>query len=109
MKTLREELEEILDMGDDVAKEMDITIKGEPTVKVDYIKAVLSRHREEEPLAVLAARKGAGLLIRRDTSENRWAIFRLTKEGLSLAAEAPTYAEAEAKARQYLEGLEDKI
>ena len=50
MKTLREELEEILDMGDDVAKEMDITIKGEPTVKVDYIKAILSRHPEEEPL-----------------------------------------------------------
>lgn len=41
---LREELEDILDLGDDVAKHMDITIKGEPTVLVSYIKEILSRH-----------------------------------------------------------------
>lgn len=38
------DLEEILDMGDDVAKHMDITIKGEPTVLISYIKKILIKH-----------------------------------------------------------------
>ena len=89
MKTLREELEEILDMGDDVAKEMDITIKGEPTVKVDYIKAILSRHPEEEPLEKLAERKGAVMTV------------EFTKRGW-----APNMRMTADEAHKYLEGLE---
>ena len=108
MKTLREELEEILDMGDDVAKEMDITIKGEPTVKVDYIKAVLSRHTEEETLAVVARRKGFTCVKIWPYMSGGCAVDLRRDDRGVMGYEGKDYHEAEAKARKYLEGLEDK-
>lgn len=96
MKTLREELEEILDMGDDVAKEMDITITGEPTVKVDYIKTILSRHPEEEPLAVVADMNGLNPegIWPDEFPEKReifvWAIQHPDKWGITVQGEVTT-------------------
>lgn len=71
-------------------------------------KEILSRAKsepEQEPLAVLADRIGAGrIAIGRSSVNNDWAIeigggFKWFY-GL-------TYSEAESKAREYLNGLED--
>jgi hypothetical protein len=42
--SVRGAIANILDMNDDVAQHMDITIKGEPTVLVSYLKDLISRH-----------------------------------------------------------------
>ncbi len=42
--SIRGAIANILDMNDDVAQHMDITIKGEPTVLVSYLKDLISRH-----------------------------------------------------------------
>jgi len=43
--SVRGAIANILDMNDDVAQHMDITIKGEPTVLVSYLKDLISRYR----------------------------------------------------------------
>jgi hypothetical protein len=81
----------------------------------DEINAILSRHAKvEEPLAVLADRKGYVItrIDGKSDGDYRWAIgIRFQDEegieGNWKGFEAPTYAAAEAKARAYLEGLDD--
>ena len=67
-----------------------------------------------EPLAVLADRKGYYIsrIDGNGEDSHRWEIgmFQFTEEGEEVnwkGFEAPTYAECEAKARAYLNGLPD--
>ena len=69
---------------------------------------------EVEPLAVLADRKGYYIsrIDGNGEDSHRWEIgmFQFTEEGEEVnwkGFEAPTYAECEAKARAYLNGLPD--
>lgn len=73
----------------------------------------LSRHEQEEPLAALAYRKGVSIEITPPSfyvkSGELWEVgVAEPSKGLFSPFEAPTYIECEAKARQYLMGLEDK-
>lgn len=64
---------------------------------------------EKEPLAVLADRKGFGC-VRFDTyTDGTKSVYLLNANGVIQEKEfhAPTYAEAETLARQYLESLPD--
>ena len=73
----------------------------------------LDRHSKvEEPLAVLADRKGI-LRFQYDVyGDNTWSIYLNKDEENGHWTEkefySSTYAECEAKARAYLEGLDDK-
>lgn len=74
--------------------------------------------KEVEPLAVLAARKGFAYIYtdgyhkRNKFEVTEISIFESITEGGSTSGEycfhAQSYAEAESKARAYLEGLDDK-
>ena len=107
MKTLREELEEHLKYLENEC-DCDCCLQTR-----EVLTAILSRHPEEEPLAMLTAKRDYNFfavfpplfgtrkewVIELDDDRCVKAIVKFT---------APTYAEAEAKAREYLEGLEDK-
>ena len=68
---------------------------------------ILSRHAADEPLAVLADRKGCTFVPRPVIDGWRLSVFIETKGGGQIPFDGPTYTEAEAKARAYLNGLED--
>ena len=81
----------------------------------DEIYEIISRYEAEEPLAVLADRKGyeAVNIIPPTGVVKEWDIelLRGYEDGDGVELEktitAPTYAECEAKARSYLNGLTD--
>ena len=63
--------------------------------------------KEVEPLAVLADRKGKSLLYVGPYYTCKWVIA-ISNDGLNgNCVVAPTYSECEAKARAYLESIED--
>ena len=85
--------------------------------EIRRLKEELSCHaaKVEEPLAVLADRKGYFISvmwteIREEIKQYCIQIKQVHKDFLGEAYTyfAPTYAECEAKARQYLNGLTDK-
>ena len=102
MKTLREELIEW-------SKDVPVFANGDMR---EQFEAILSRHPEDEPLAVLADKKGWWIDAMGNTTDE-W--FIQIKRGRAYenkgweSFEDDTYAKAESKAREYLEGLEDKI
>lgn len=69
---------------------------------------ILSRHEQEEPLAVLADRKGFNKVQSFKLSDDTWTFWIDGYKIQYVEVFADTYALAEAKARQYLMGLEDK-
>ena len=91
---------------------------GEPSINVVRVLEIISRAEQEdkeEPLAVLADRKGYVIsrIDGRSDGDYKWAIGMTFQdeegnEGKWKGFEAPTYAAAEAKARKYLESLPDK-
>jgi hypothetical protein len=74
----------------------------------EKIDSIISRHKPQEPLAVLADRKGITAIGYRQTNTSGKCVESWgAKIGPSVFY-GKTYAEAESKARQYLEGLPDK-
>ena len=71
-----------------------------------------ARHKEDEPLAVLAARKGVSVEITPPSFYVKvgeaWEVgVAEPSKGLYTPFDGDTYAEAETKARAYLNGLPD--
>ena len=76
----------------------------------DDLDEILSRHAKvEEPLAVVADRKGYYIGLITKSGHLPWYI-QVRSKGFDSGSnfEAPTYAEAEAKAREFLNTLTDK-
>jgi hypothetical protein len=73
----------------------------------DELEAILAKHHSpvKESLAELADRKGTMLnAIGTQITGGKWFILINSRRFLE-----PTYAEAEQSAREYLEGLEDRV
>lgn len=80
---------------------------------IDKIDSILSRHKEQEPLAVLADRKG--LMVERINHYVISKIWEVVLKDKTIKSElafslfnGKTYPEAESKAREYLNSLPDK-
>jgi hypothetical protein len=88
--------------------------------KQEMLREVFAKYRSirasavaVEPLAVLADRKGVSVEITPpsfyQTEGEGWDIgVAVPWEGILYPFDSPTYAECEAKARAYLNGLEDR-
>ena len=93
-----------------------VMLRYKKWITTDSVMEILSRHKAEaqEPLAVLAVRKGGrihGIDYDDNKKRNPWFICYIWHDGGSgwnMPFWGDTYAEAEAKARKWLNGLEDK-
>ena len=113
MKTLIEELEELCNTCEKKADAF-----GSYQISYKLLRKIISRHaaKVEEPLACLADRKGLfirAMLRVKGRSRGEWTIaIESPKEKDDGTKDrdfiCDTYAECEAKARQYLNTLKDK-
>lgn len=78
---------------------------------LERVERALSRYEAEDPLAVLADRKGLCMGHIGAHKNAKWGIMLIStslwSKGNGATFFAPTYAECEAKARAYLNGLPD--
>ena len=82
------------------------------TASAVEIANILAKHKDSptpEPLAVLADRKGYGVVYQNYAAYRQVRLFaQLSFHGGDVLYTGKTYPEAELKARQYLESLPDR-